>query len=120
MAGGARPSSRGAGAGAAPARPAGKLPRLLEPASIAIAGVSSGDNPGRTILRNLIRDGFEPDRITVVKPRVAALAGAGGMGGDAGERDAAESIIVIPGGLEEKTGGEDLARGMRAALDASR
>src|SRR3989304_6216977 len=75
MAGGARPSSRGAGAGAAPARPAGKLPRLLEPASIAIAGVSSGDNPGRTILRNLIRDGFEPARITVVKPGLATLDG---------------------------------------------
>ena len=126
-------------------RPVWKLPRLLEPASIAIAGVSSGDNPGRTILRNLIRDGFEPDRITVVKPGVATLDGcrcvpdvaslpakvdlfvvavsaarAAVIVAEVAERDAAESIIVIPGGLEEKEGGADLARGMRAALDASR
>ena len=126
-------------------RPVWKLGRLLEPASIAIAGVSGGDNPGRTILRNLIRDGFDPDRITVVKPGVEFLDGcrcvpdvgslpgkvdllvvavsaarAASIVAEVAERDAAESIIVIPGGLEEKAGGGLLAGRMRAALDAAR
>jgi acyl-CoA synthetase (NDP forming) len=126
-------------------RPVWKLPRLLEPASIAIAGVSSGDNPGRTILRNLIRDGFDPARITVVKPGVASLdgcrcvpdvaslpekvdlfvvavsaAGAAVMVAEVADRDAAESIIVIPGGLEEKAGGAVLAGRMRIALESAR
>jgi len=126
-------------------RPVWKLTRLLEPASIAIAGVSGGDNPGRTILRNLIRDGFDPDRITVVKPGVEFLDGcrcvpdvgslpgkvdllvvavsaarAASIVAEVAERDAAESIIVIPGGLEEKAGGDLLAGRMRAALDAAR
>jgi acyl-CoA synthetase (NDP forming) len=36
------------------------------------------------------------------------------------ELDKAESVIVIPGGLEEKSGTEALVARMRAALDASR
>ena len=144
-AGTARSSSRGAEAVAALERPVWKLPRLLEPASIAIAGVSSGDNPGRTILRNLIRDGFEPARITVVKPGLATLDGcrcvpdvaslpakvdlfvvavaatsAAALVAEVAKRDAAESIIVIPGGLEETAGGRERAARMRAALDAAR
>ncbi len=126
-------------------RPTWKLGRLLEPRSIAIAGVSSGDNPGRTILRNLIRDGFDPDRITVIKPGASVLdgcrcvpdvaslpapvdlfvvaisaAGAARMVAELAERGLAESIIVIPGGLEEKAGGEALAERMREAIDGAR
>ncbi|HEX5590116.1 MAG TPA: acetate--CoA ligase family protein [Candidatus Limnocylindrales bacterium] len=128
-----------------PERPVWKLARLLEPASIAIAGVSGGENPGRTILRNLIRDGFDPARIVIVKPGVETLDGcrcvpdigalpgkvdlfvvavaaarAAAMVAEVAARDAAESIIVIPGGFEEKAGGDLLAGRMRAALDASR
>ena len=36
------------------------------------------------------------------------------------ERDLAESLIVIPGGLEEKEGGGALAARMRAALAEAR
>jgi acyl-CoA synthetase (NDP forming) len=42
------------------------------------------------------------------------------MVAEVADRDAAESIIVIPGGLEEKAGGDVLAGRMRAALEASR
>ena len=38
-------------------------------------GVSSAINPGRTILQNLLRDGFDPARVTVVKPGVERIDG---------------------------------------------
>ena len=141
----AMPEDAGTRAGGRSGRPLWKLDRLLEPASIAIAGVSTGDNPGRTILRNLVRDGFPPARITVIKPGIASIEGcrcvpdvasmpepvdllvialsaasAAAMVADAAERDAAATIIVIPGGLEEKAGGEVLAGRMRAAIEAAR
>jgi len=131
--------------GEPPPRPVWKLPRLLVPGSIAIAGVSSGENIGRTILRNVLRDGFDPDAVTVVKPGaemidgcrcvptidalpgkvdlfVVALAArpAVALVAEIVERDAAETLIVIPGGLEEKAGGEPLAARMRAALADAR
>jgi len=129
----------------APQRPVWKLARLLEPRSIAIAGVSSGENPGRTILRNVLRDGFDPGAVTVVKPGVETIDGcrcvpaidalpskvdlfvvalaagpAAGLVAEIVERDAAEALIVIPGGLEEKAGGEALAARMREAIDDAR
>jgi len=128
-----------------PPRPTHKLDRLLEPGSIAIVGVSSGVNPGHVILGNLLREGFEPDRIVVVKPGrdeldgvrcvpdLASLPGkvdlfvvavsaaqAPGVVAEVIERDLAESLIVIPGGLEETRGGVELAARMRAALEAAR
>ena len=135
-----------AGTVAAPAaRPTWKLPRMLEPRSVAIIGVSSGMNPGHIILRNLLRDGFDPDRIQVVKrgadaidgcrcvPDVASLSGkvdlfvvvvsaaqAAEVVTDVIERDAAETILVIPGGLEEKQGSEAIVARMRSALDRAR
>jgi acyl-CoA synthetase (NDP forming) len=128
-----------------PTRPTWKLPRLLEPRSLAIAGVSSAENPGRTILRNVLRDGFDPGAVTVVKPGVETIDGcrcvptiealpgkvdlfvvalaadpAASLVAELIERDLAETLIVIPGGLEEKAGGEALAARMRVALAESR
>ena len=60
---------------AAPSRPLGKLKHLLEPRSAAIIGVSEKLNPGRIILNNLIREGFDRERIYVVKPGSTELAG---------------------------------------------
>ena len=37
--------------------------------------VSSGTNPGRVILRNVLREGFDPERVTVVKPGTDAIDG---------------------------------------------
>jgi acyl-CoA synthetase (NDP forming) len=132
-------------AGAAPPRPVAKLAHLLAPRSVAIIGVSGGMNAGHVILRNLLRDGFDPAGVTVVKPGADVIDGcrcvpdvaslpakvdlfvvavsaaqAAAVVADAVERDAAETILVIPGGLEEKQGTEAITRRMRAALLASR
>ena len=126
-------------------RPAAAVARLLAPRSIAIVGVSSGMNPGRVILQNVLREGFDPAAITVIKPGTADLDGVrcvpdlASMPGrvdllvvvlpaaatpafvsEAVERDLAASLIVIPGGLEEKTGGGVYADRMHEALAASR
>jgi acyl-CoA synthetase (NDP forming) len=128
-----------------PARPIFKLKCLLEPRSAAIIGVSEKLNPGHIILRNLIREGFDRDRIYVVKPgsdriegcrclpEIASLpekvdlfilavsaAQAPEVVADVIEREKAESLIVIPGGLEEKRGTEALVARMRGALASAR
>lgn len=127
-------------------RPVAKIDRLLVPVSAAVIGVSEkGMNNGRIILRNLLADGFDPGRLYVVKagldeldgcrcvPDVASLpekvdlfvlvipaAQAPACIAELAELELAESVIVIPGGLEEKSGTEALVARMRAALDASR
>ena len=126
-------------------RPMHKVGRLLEPRSIGIVGVSSGTNPGRVILRNILREGFDPGHVVVIKPGVDSIDGVRcvpdlasmpskvdllvvvlpaaatpAFVAEVVERDLAESLIVIPGGLEEKAGGGELAARMRAALAASR
>jgi acyl-CoA synthetase (NDP forming) len=136
------------GAAAAPARPArpiAKLKNLLEPASVAIIGVSEKLNPGHIILNNLLREGFARERIYVVKPGSGRIEGCRSVPDVAAlpekvdlfvlavaaaqapeavtevvERQKAESLIVIPGGLEEKQGTEALTSRMRAALAAAR
>jgi acyl-CoA synthetase (NDP forming) len=128
-----------------PPRPLARIARLLEPRTIGIVGVSSGMNSGRVILRNVLREGFDPNAITVVKPGATELDGVRcvpdlasmpepvdlfvvvlpaaqtpGFVTEVVERDLAASLIVIPGGLEEKEGGGELAARMRTALHASR
>jgi acyl-CoA synthetase (NDP forming) len=108
-------------------------------------GVSEKMNPGHIILNNLIREGFERKRIYVVKPGtdsieecrcvpdVASLPEtvdlfvlsvdaqqASTAVTDVVRLKKAESMIVIPGGLEEKAGTEDFVGRMHAALRASR
>ncbi|HUX40533.1 MAG TPA: acetate--CoA ligase family protein [Rectinemataceae bacterium] len=127
-------------------RPVKKLERLLVPESAAVIGVSEkGMNNGRIILNNLIHDGFDRKRLYVVKagtaeidgcvcvPDVASLpekvdlfvlvipaAQAAITIAQLAELDKANSIIVIPGGLEEKGGTEAIVARMREALAASR
>ena len=133
------------GAARPPARPIHKLKHLLEPRSAAIIGVSEKLNPGHIILNNLIREGFDRERIYVVKPGsdriegcrclpdIASLpervdvfilsvsaAQAPEVVSEVIEREKAESLIVIPGGLEEKKGTEALVARMRAALASAR
>jgi acyl-CoA synthetase (NDP forming) len=128
-----------------PARPLHKLHALLEPRSIAIMGVSERENPGRMILRNTLRAGFPPDRVTIVKPNASAIDGvrcvpdlaslpspidllvlsiaAAQVPDTIAEVVAsrrAESIIVIPGGLGERSGTCELAARVTTVLDASR
>jgi len=128
-----------------PPRPVAKIARLLEPRSLAIAGVSEKMNPGRIILQNVLREGFDPAAITVVKPGSEAIDGcrcapslaalpapvdllvlavaapvAAGMLAEAAERGLAESVVLIPGGLDEKPEAAPLVARMRASLAAAR
>ncbi|MGE5358447.1 MAG: acetate--CoA ligase family protein [Bacteroidales bacterium] len=126
-------------------RPVHKLKNLLEPRSAAIIGVSEKLNPGHIILNNLIREGFERSRIAVIKPGSETLEGcrcypdvqslpervdlfvlavsaaqAPDVVADVIEQQKAESLIVSPGGLEEKKGTEHLTSRMRQALALAR
>ncbi len=137
------------GRGAEPApsapRPLDKLGRLLRPRSIAVLGVSKRLNPGRVILRNILRAGFDSERLVVVKPGQDAIDGCRCVAGvadlpepvdlavlaiDAAQipdtvdqiltQRKAESLILIPGGLGEGSGSEDRAEKLRRSLAAAR
>jgi acyl-CoA synthetase (NDP forming) len=126
-------------------RPLPKIERLLRPRSIAVTGVSRSVNPGRVIVKNLLAAGFDPSAITIVKSGddtidgcrcVPDLAAAGiavdllvlAISSDqipdavdaAIAHRAAESILVIPGGLGEREGSESLEARVRSSIEASR
>ena len=127
-------------------RPLAKLGKLLGPASAAVIGVSEkAVNNGRVILRNLLKYGFDRSRIYVVRPGTSEIDGcrcvpdvgslpekvdlfviaipassAPEVLAELVEKDRAESVIVIPGGLEEKRGSESVVRRMSSALERSR
>jgi acyl-CoA synthetase (NDP forming) len=128
-----------------PARPLRKIDRLLHPRSVAIVGVSRRLNPGHQILRNLLREGFEARRILLIKQGLESFAGCACYPDVASLPEAvdllivsvaardvpeivrqvielrkAESLIVIPGGLGEKEGSEELVSKLRSELGASR
>ncbi|HSN68226.1 MAG TPA: acetate--CoA ligase family protein, partial [Thermoanaerobaculia bacterium] len=129
----------------AAARPLEKLERLLRPRSIAVAGVSRAMNPGRVIVTNLATAGFDRAAMTIIKPGEESIDGVrcvpdiASLPGpvdllvlgissdqipaaidDAIARRAAESIIVIPGGIGEREGSESLESRVRASIAASR
>ncbi len=126
-------------------RPLDKLECLLHPRSIAIMGVSEKVNPGRVILGNVLRAGFDPERIWVVKPGreeldgcrcvpdVASLPervdlmvlaiGAAGVPAAVEEILAgrkAESLILITGGMGEREGSEGDVEELRRSLAEAR
>jgi acyl-CoA synthetase (NDP forming) len=126
-------------------RPVEKIKHLLEPRSVAVIGVSEKLNPGHVIVNNLLREGFDRTRLYIVKPKTETLEGCRCYPDIASlpervdllvvsvaaaqvpatvaeviETRKAESIVIIPGGLEEKSGGESLTSQMRAMLAASR
>lgn len=129
----------------APVRPVEKLRNLLVPERIAVAGVSTRRNPGRVILENLVRGGFPRESIYVIKPGADEIDGCACVPDvaslprsvdvlvlsvdakrsaaaliEAIEHRRAESVILIPGGLEERDGEDGPARRMREAIAASR
>jgi acyl-CoA synthetase (NDP forming) len=128
-----------------PPRRATGLGALLEPREIALIGVSRGTNPGRVILRNTLAEGFPRDRVIVVKPGeeeidgcrcvpdlaslprpvdllVVAVAApeAARLVAMAAAENLCRSIILIPGGFEEKEGAEGPAGALERALAAAR
>jgi acyl-CoA synthetase (NDP forming) len=113
------------------AKPLGKIENLLDAESIALVGVSKKMNPARIILQNLLDKDFPKDRIYILKPGEEELAGVRCYPTAASlpekvdllvlavsaaqvpdmleavcEADCAQSVIVIPGGIAEKEGGE--------------
>jgi acyl-CoA synthetase (NDP forming) len=129
----------------APRRPLHKIRNLLQPRSIAIVGVSSRKNPGRIILENLLEEGFDRTSITIVKPGVTDVEGCAAVATlrdltrpvdlavlavsatqvpaairDITDTGNAESVIVIPGGLEEKAGTDTVTAPVLEALWTSR
>ncbi|MBN2382100.1 acetate--CoA ligase family protein [bacterium] len=129
----------------APAKPIEKIARLLTPKSVAVIGVSERMNPGRIILKNILREGFDPEHVFIIKDGVETIDGCRcvpdlaalphpvdlfilsvsaeqvpGLVQDVIRLKAAESVIIIPGGLEEKAGTESLVKQMNDALTRSR
>ncbi|HEY3355505.1 MAG TPA: acetate--CoA ligase family protein [Polyangia bacterium] len=132
---------------AAAPRPQAQLAHLLEPKTVALAGVSEkGQNVGRIILGNLLRDDFPRDRIWIVKP-----GGAGPIDGcrvvasvadlpepvdlfvvciearevpalveqiEAGQK--AAGVLLIPGGMGEKEGSSTIESRIAGTIRAAR
>lgn len=128
-----------------PKRPVDKMERLFRPRSVAVLGVSEKLNPGHIIVNNLLREGFPRERIAIIKPGAGAIEGcrcwpdvaslpapvdlcilsisAAQVPGALAEliqHRKAESLIVIPGGLEEKEGTAELVGQARSALAEAR
>lgn len=126
-------------------RPLAKMVRLLQPRSIGLIGVSRRANPGRIMLQNILRQGFPPENVVVVKPGVETIEGClcvadvasmpgivdlfvvcvdaqqvPGVIEDLTQHHKAESIILIAGGLGERRGTESHAERVEAAIARSR
>ncbi|MCD4750275.1 MAG: acetate--CoA ligase family protein [Thermoanaerobaculales bacterium] len=123
-------------------RPLHKIGNLLEPSSAAIIGVSAkGMNMGRIILKNILGGGFDPHRAYIVRPGMDELDGVScvpsiadlpekvdlfvvAVGAhqvpevleDLLDHDKAEAVILIPGGLGEKEGSQDLAHRLQERI----
>ena len=141
-------ATRAAAAGerAADRRRHEKIARLLAPRTVAVMGVSERTvNPGRIILRNMLRLGFPAERLTVVKAGDGAIDGCRRLADLAALPDPvdllvlavagaqvpalveevvagrrAESLVVIPGGLGETAGSDRRAAAVRETLSAAR
>jgi acyl-CoA synthetase (NDP forming) len=126
-------------------RPREKIARLLTPRSIAVVGVSERMNPGHVVLQNILRRGYPPEQVTVVKPGRERLDGCrcvpslGDLPGavdlvvlcvparpsaemmvEIAERRLAESVVLVAGGLEERPGMEGPVARMHEALRRAR
>ncbi len=131
--------------GRAPARPCQKIGRLLHPETIGIAGVSTSRvNFGRIILNNILANGFPADRIRMIRPGLDAFEGIPCVADPASldvkldllviavgadkvpelvdviiEKDAAHSVMLIPGGLGETRETRERAARMMAKISGA-
>jgi indolepyruvate ferredoxin oxidoreductase beta subunit len=131
---------------ALPDRPADKVDRLLEPRSIAVLGVSSTKaNFGRIILGNVLECGFPAENTYVVKQDEAALDGVlcvpriaelpeevdllviaassrqlPALIRETIDSGKVHSAIMIPGGVGETEGSEEIATEVREAIAEAR
>lgn len=127
------------------ARPLERIDALLHPQSVALVGVSQKMNVGRIILQNLLDAEFPRDRIHILKPDEEEIAGVrcypspdalpeqvdmlvlavgAGQVPDMLEAicaaDCARSVIVIPGGIAEKEGGQAIQARIDAVIAKAR
>jgi acetate---CoA ligase (ADP-forming) len=126
-------------------RPIHKIDKLVHPASIGLVGVSATSmNFGRIILRNLMGSGYGKDRLTVIRSGetevdgvrcvaslsalerkldlliVAVAADAVyGLVDEIIATDAAESVMLIPGGLGETAASREPAAALAARINAA-
>lgn len=124
-------------------RPIDKIQSLLKPDSIAVIGASERSmNMGRIILNNVLQAGFPEDRTFVIRPGVDTIDGircvptigdlpekvdllvvAVGAGqvsvvvSELLEHDRANAVILIPGGVGEKEGSQDLEADLRTQIE---
>jgi acyl-CoA synthetase (NDP forming) len=127
-------------------RPLSSLSPMLKPQSIAMIGVSAkGMNMGRIILRNIVASGFDVKRMYVLRPETAEIDGVRcyptvkdlpervdllvvavgadqvpGLLEELVEHDKAVGVILIPGGMGEKSGGETIEARLKATLKKAR
>ncbi len=126
-------------------RPLGKIGALLRPRSAAVVGASASSmNMGRIILNNMLHAGFDRERTWVVRPdgeevdgvrcatsvadlpeKVDLLVVAVGAAqvpavlDELLDHDRANAVILIPGGLGEKEGSQELARRLADRIRAA-
>ncbi len=117
-------------------RPILKLNNLLHPVSIGVVGVSEREeNVGRIIVRNILANGFAPAGLHIIHPKATHIDGistvpsldalqekldllilavrpdqAAELLSKVVERDLAASVILVPGGLGEVAGSEEIGR----------
>ncbi|HEY5717390.1 MAG TPA: CoA-binding protein, partial [Motiliproteus sp.] len=130
---------------ALPPRPLEKIASMLHPRSIGIIGVSASNmNFGRIILKNLLASGYDPAQMTIIRPGEAAIDGvrcvdslcaleqkldlfvvavaADGVFAlvdELIERDAAASVMLVPGGLGETEASREAAAVMKQKIRAA-
>jgi len=126
-------------------RPVEQIQKILEPHSIGLIGVSEKMNVGHIILNNVIKNGFARERIYVVKPGLESIEGCRcvptvaelpeavdlfilTLGAeqvypvmkDLVELEKARSVIIIAGGLGEKSGTQSIEEDIRNLLRQKR
>jgi acyl-CoA synthetase (NDP forming) len=129
----------------ASARPVEDVGRLLKPATIGIIGVSEKMNIGHVILNNILKGGFDPADVVVVKPGLESIEGCRCVPSveampltvdmfvltlaadqcydvmkDLVGHGKARSVILIAGGMGEKEGGATIEDRIRKLLAAGR
>ncbi|MGB9764435.1 MAG: acetate--CoA ligase family protein [Candidatus Saccharicenans sp.] len=126
-------------------RPVSQIKKILEPETIGLIGVSEKMNVGHIILNNVIKNGFPKDKIYVVKPGLESIEGCRCfpsvaalpepvdlfiliLGADqvypvmkeVVELEKARSVIIIAGGLGEKSGTQNLEDEIRNLIKKKR
>ena len=135
----------GAPAAARLPRPIDKIDKLVHPASIGLVGVSAaGMNFGRIILRNLMGSGYPLEQLRVIRPGATEIDGVQcvaslraldrrldllivavaadsvyGLVEEIIATDAAEAVMLIPGGLGETPASREPAAALAACINAA-